>query len=189
MENFIGSIEGTVIRPGDAEYESARAVYNANIDRRPLLIVQCEGVEDVVRCVNYGRENELVTAVRGGGHSAPGFGTCDGGLVIDLSRMRSVDVDSERHMARVDGGCTWGDVDQATHAFGLATSGGVISTTGVGGLTTGGGFGYLSRRYGLACDNLVSAEVVTADGRVRTASAAQNADLFWAIRGGGETLA
>ncbi len=185
METFIASIRGAVIRPGDAEYERARRVYNGDIDRRPLLIVQCAGPEDVVRAVDYARENELVTAVRGGGHSAPGFGTCDGGLVIDLSRMRSVQVDTASRTARVEGGCTWGDVDRATHAHGLATPGGIISTTGVGGLTTGGGFGYLSRRYGLACDNLISADVVTADGQMRTASAVQNADLFWALRGGG----
>ncbi|MFY9727164.1 MAG: FAD-dependent oxidoreductase [Bryobacteraceae bacterium] len=167
-----------MIRPGDAEYESARRVYNADIDRRPLLIVQCADAADVVHCVNYARENKLLTAVRGGGHSAPGFGTCDGGLVIDLSRMRSVRVDPERRTAKVEGGCTWGDVDRATHPFGLATPGGIISTTGVGGLTTGGGFGYLSRRYGLACDNLISADIVTADGQIRTANADRNADLF-----------
>ena len=185
METFIGSIRGAAIRPGDAEYESARRVYNGDIDRKPLLIVQCASAEDVVRAVDYGREHGLLTAVRGGGHSAPGFGTCEGGLVIDLSRMRGVQVDADRRTARVQGGCTWADFDRATHAYGLATPGGVISTTGVGGLTTGGGFGYLSRRYGLACDNLISADVVTADGQMRTASADQNPDLFWAIRGGG----
>jgi FAD/FMN-containing dehydrogenase len=185
MEDFVRSIAGTVIRPEDAAYESARRVYNADIDRKPLLIVQCAGAADAVRSVNYARENKLPIAVRGGGHSAPGFGTCDGGLVVDLSRMRGVRVDPERRTAKVEGGCTWGDVDRATHPFGLATPGGIVSTTGVGGLTTGGGFGYLSRRYGLACDNLVSADVVTADGQIRTANADRNADLFWAIRGGG----
>ena len=185
MSEFSRGIRGAVVRPEDAEYESARRVYNADIDRRPLLIVQCAGAADVVHCVNYARENKLLIAVRGGGHSAPGFGTCDGGIVIDLSRMRSVRVDPERRTAEVEGGCTWGDVDRATHPFGLATPGGIISTTGVGGLTTGGGFGYLSRRYGLACDNLISADIVTADGQIRTANADRNADLFWAIRGGG----
>jgi hypothetical protein len=185
MDDFLSAIEGKVIRPEDAEYESARRVYNADIDRRPLAIIQCAGVADVVHAVDYARENKLLIAVRGGGHSAPGFGTCDGGLVIDLSRMRSVRVDPERRTAMVEGGCTWGDVDRATHAFGLATPGGLISTTGVGGLTTGGGFGYLSRRYGLACDNLISADMVTADGRIHTASAERDADLFWAVRGGG----
>lgn len=185
MDDFLGAIEGKVIRPEDAEYESARRVYNADIDRRPLAIIQCAGAADVVHAVNYARENKLPIAVRGGGHSAPGFGTCDGGLVIDLSRIRGVRVDPEHRTAMVEGGCTWGDVDRATHAFGLATPGGLISTTGVGGLTTGGGFGYLSRRYGLACDNLISADIVTADGKIRTASAQRDADLFWAIRGGG----
>jgi hypothetical protein len=185
MNDFLRAIKGRVIRPEDAEYESARRVYNADIDRRPLAIIQCADAADVVQAVNYARENRLLIAVRGGGHSAPGFGTCDGGLVIDLSRMRSVHVDPEHRTARVEGGCTRGDVDRATHAFGLATPGGLISTTGVGGLTTGGGFGYLSRRYGLACDNLISADIATADGQIRTASAERDADLFWAIRGGG----
>jgi FAD/FMN-containing dehydrogenase len=185
MDNFARSVRGKVVRPKDAEYESARRVYNADIDRKPLVIVQCADAADVVHCVNYARENKLPAAVRGGGHSAPGFGTCDGGIVIDLSGMRNVRVDAESRIAQVDGGCTWGDVDRATHEFGLATPGGIISTTGVGGLTTGGGFGYLSRRYGLACDNLISADIVTADGQVRTASADRNTDLFWAIRGGG----
>jgi FAD/FMN-containing dehydrogenase len=185
MEKFISAIQGKVVRREDAEYESARRVYNADIDRKPLLIIQCADAADVVHCVNYARETKLPAAVRGGGHSAPGFGTCDGGLVIDLSRMRGVRVDPERSTVRVEGGCTWGDVDRATHEFGLATPGGIISTTGVGGLTTGGGFGYLSRRYGLACDNLISAEIVTADGQIRAASTERNPDLFWAIRGGG----
>jgi len=185
MSDFLRAIKGRVIRPEDAEYESARRVYNADIDRRPRLIVQCADAADVVHCVDYAREDKLLIAVRGGGHSAPGFGTCDGGLVIDLSRMRSVRVDQERRTAKVEGGCTWGDVDRSTHPFGLATPGGIISTTGVGGLTTGGGFGYLSRRYGLACDNLISADIVTADGQIRTANGERNADLFWGIRGGG----
>jgi hypothetical protein len=185
MNNLMSVIGGKVVRAEDAEYESARRVYNADIDRKPLLIVQCADAADVVHCVNYARENKLLMAVRGGGHSAPGFGSCDDGIVIDLSRMRSVRVNAERRTAQVEGGCTWGDVDRATHEFGLATPGGLLSTTGVGGLTTGGGFGYLSRRYGLACDNLISAEIVTADGRVRKASAEQNSDLFWAVRGGG----
>jgi FAD/FMN-containing dehydrogenase len=185
MDNLARSLSGKVVLRGDAEYEAARRVYNADIDRKPLLIVQCADAADVVRCVNYARENNLPAAVRGGGHSAPGFGTCDDGIVIDLSRMRSIRVHPESRTAHVAGGCTWSDVDRATHEFGLATPGGIISTTGVGGLTTGGGFGYLSRRYGLACDNLISAEIVTADGQVRTASADRNADIFWAIRGGG----
>lgn len=134
--------------------------------------------------VNFARENDLTLAVRGGSHSVPGFGTCDDGLVIDLSRMKGIRVDSKNRTVRAEGGCTWGDVDHATHAFGLATPGGIISTTGVGGLTLGGGIGYLSRKYGLSCDNLMSADVVTADGRLLTASAEENGDLFWALRGG-----
>jgi FAD/FMN-containing dehydrogenase len=185
MDKFLKSVSGTVILPGSAAYESARRVYNANIDRRPLLIVQCADAADIVCSVNYARERKLPLAVRGGGHSAPGFGTCDGGLVIDLSRMRSIRVDAERARVHLEGGCTWADVDRATHPFGMATPGGIISSTGVGGLTTGGGFGYLSRRYGLACDNLISADIVTADGQVRSANAEMNQDLFWAIRGGG----
>jgi UDP-N-acetylenolpyruvoylglucosamine reductase len=185
MDNFARAVRGRVIQPGQQEYEGARRVYNAAIDCRPAVIVQCADAADVIHCVNYARERKLAPAIRGGGHSAPGFGTCNGGIVIDLSRLRGIRVDPERRTAQVEGGCTWGDVDNATHAFGLASPGGVISTTGVGGLTTGGGFGYLSRRYGLACDNLLSAKVVTADGQLRTANASQEPDLFWAIRGGG----
>jgi FAD/FMN-containing dehydrogenase len=185
MDDLPQGIRGRVIRPTDAEYEAARRVYNADIDRKPALIVQCSDVADVIRSVNYAREHKLAAAVRGGSHSAPGFGTCDGGMVIDLSRLKGVRVDPEGRTVRAEGGCTWGDVDHATHVFGLATPGGIISTTGVGGLTTGGGFGYLSRRFGLACDNLISADVVTADGELRVADANHNQDLFWAIRGGG----
>jgi FAD/FMN-containing dehydrogenase len=177
-------LRGDLVAPGDAGYDSARKVYNANIDRKPLAIVQCADVADVIHSINFARERKVPVAVRGGGHSVPGFGVCDNGIVIDLSRLKGIRVDPARRTARVEGGCTWADVDHATHAFGLATPSGVISTTGVGGLTTGGGFGYLTRRYGLACDNVVSADVVTADGQLRTASATENADLFWAIRGG-----
>ena len=185
MDSFARAVRGRVIQPGHPEYEAARRVYNAQIDRRPSIIVQCACAADVIHCVNYARERKLEIAIRGGGHSAPGFGTCADGMVIDLSRLRSIRVDPDRRTAQVEGGCTWGDVDNATHAHGLATPGGVISTTGVGGLTTGGGFGYLSRRYGLACDNLLSATVVTADGQLRTTDAVREPDLFWAIRGGG----
>ena len=185
MEAFVSSLRGSAIRPSDKAYESARRVYNAMIDCRPRLVVQCADAGDVVRSVNFAREEGLAPAVRCGGHSVAGFGTCEGGIVIDLSPMKGIRVDAERRVARVDGGCTWGDFDHAAHAFGLATPGGIISTTGVGGLTLGGGFGYLSRQYGLSCDNLISADVVTADGRALTASAAENQDLFWAIRGGG----
>ncbi len=185
MVDIFTAVRGRVIQAADPEYEAARRVYNAQIDRRPALIVQCAGVADVIHAVNYARERKLPAAIRGGGHSAPGFGTCDGGIVIDLSRLKGIRVDPDAATARMEGGCTWGDVDHATHIFGLATPGGIISTTGVGGLTTGGGFGYLSRRYGLACDNLISADVITADGQLRKADATHNPDLFWAIRGGG----
>jgi FAD/FMN-containing dehydrogenase len=176
---------GEVIQPGDPTYDAARKVYNGMIDRSPDLVVQCVDAADVIAAVRFGREHELPLAVRGGGHNVAGSAVCDGGLVVDLSRMRSVRVDPTRRTARVDGGATWGDVDHATHAFGLATPSGIISTTGVGGLTLGGGFGYLSRRYGLSCDNLRAADVVTADGQLVATSATENPDLFWAIRGGG----
>jgi len=185
MDNFAAALRGRLIRPEDEGYEKARRVYNAGIDKRPRIIVQCADVADVIYCVNYAREQKLALAVRGGSHSAPGFGTCDDGMVVDLTRLKGIRVDPAGRTARVEGGCTWGDVDHATHAFGLATPGGIISTTGVGGLATGGGFGYLSRRYGLVCDNLISADVVTAEGELKIADASRNADLFWAIRGGG----
>lgn len=184
VETFRTSLQGELILPGDEGYESARKVHNGMIDRRPRFIVRCANVRDVMSAVEFARENELTLAVRGGSHSAPGFGVCDDGLVIDLSRMKGVRVDPKNRIVRAEGGCTWGDVDHATHAFGLAVPGGIISTTGVGGLTLGGGIGYLGRKYGLSCDNLISADVVTADGRFLTASAEENADLFWALRGG-----
>ena len=177
-------VRGEVITPGDDGYEDARKIYNAMIDRRPSVVVRPLNAGDVIAAVNYARENDVDLAVRGGGHSVPGFGTVDDGVVIDLSRMRGVRVDPENQLARAEGGATWGDFNAAAHAFGLATTGGVVSTTGVGGLTLGGGIGYLARRYGLSCDNLVSADIVTADGRLLVASEPQNEDLFWAIRGG-----
>ena len=177
--------KGEVTGPDDAGYDDARAVYNAMIDRRPAAVVKAASVQDVVAAVNAARDGRVDLAVRGGGHSVPGFGTSDGGVVIDLSGMREVTVDADGRTARAQGGATWGDFNDATHAHGLATTGGIISTTGVGGLTLGGGIGYLARGHGLSCDNLVSAEVVVADGRTLTANAGENADLFWAIRGGG----
>ncbi|HUJ85677.1 MAG TPA: FAD-binding oxidoreductase [Burkholderiales bacterium] len=174
-----------MILPSDARYDAARKVYNAMIDKRPALIAFCTDVADVIVAVGFARENELLLAVRGGGHNGGGLGVCDGGLVADLSRMRGVRIDLESRTVRVDGGCTWGDVDHATHAFGLATPSGIISTTGVGGLTLGGGIGHLSRKYGLSVDNLLEADVVLADGRFVTASPKRNSDLFWALRGGG----
>ncbi len=177
-------VRGAVIAPGDASYEEARQVYNAWIDKRPALIVRCVDVADVIAVVNFARESGAPLAIRGGGHNVAGFGTVDDGIVLDLSPMKGIRVDPEQKLVTVQGGCTWGDVDHATHAFGLATTGGVVSTTGMG-LALGGGIGYLSRKHGLAVDNLVSADVVLADGSFVTASAETNEDLFWAIRGAG----
>jgi FAD/FMN-containing dehydrogenase len=174
-----------VIAATDPGYDEARSVYNAMIDRRPLAVVQAMNAGDVIAGVNFARETGLDLSVRGGGHSVPGFGTNDGGVVIDLSRMRGVRVDPAGLTARVEGGATWGDYHSATYPFGLVSTGGLISTTGVGGLTLSGGVGHLARGIGLAIDNLLSADVVTADGRLLIASEKENDDLFWAIRGGG----
>jgi FAD/FMN-containing dehydrogenase len=178
-------IRGRVIAPGDADYDSARAVYNGMIDRRPAAIAVCADARDVALAVRAGVEADVPIAVRGGGHNAAGLGVCDGGLVISLSAMRRVHVDAEARTAHVEGGCTWGEVDRATSAYGLATPTGIISTTGVGGLTLGGGTGYLTRRFGLTVDNLLSAEVVLADGSFIRASDHEHPDLFWGLRGGG----
>jgi FAD/FMN-containing dehydrogenase len=185
MEQLRERVRGTVIASGDEGYDSARKVYNAMIDRRPRVVVRCANAGDVMAAVAFARENRLDLAVRGGSHSVPGFGTCDDGVVVDLSAMRGVRVDPVAQTARAEGGATWGDFNAATYPFGLATTGGIISTTGVGGLTLGGGIGYLTRGLGLSCDNLVSADVVTADSRLLVASEKENEDLFWAIRGGG----
>ena len=184
-EELRASLRGELIGPEDRAYDEARKVYNGMIDRRPAAIVRCADVADVIAVVGLAREEGLDVSVRGGGHSVPGFGTNDGGLVCDLSGMRGTRVDPERRTVRAEGGCTWGDLDHATHPFGLATTGGIISTTGVAGLTLGGGIGHLARGCGLSCDNLISADVVTADGQLVTASEGRNADLFWALRGGG----
>jgi FAD/FMN-containing dehydrogenase len=175
---------GETILPGDAGYAEARAVLNGMIDRHPTVIARPSDVDGVAAVVAYARENSLDLAVRGGGHSVPGFGTSDG-VVLDLSKMRSVTVDPAKRTAKSQGGATWGDFNDATAEHGLATTGGIISTTGVAGLTFGGGIGYLDRGLGLSCDNLISADVVTADGRLVTANEHENADLFWALRGGG----
>ena len=181
-----GQMRGEVITPEDEGYDQARKVYNAMHDRRPKAIARAVDDADVIAGVRFARENGLDLSIRGGGHSVPGFGTCDNGVVLDLGRIRYVRVDPERRTARVGGGCVLGDLDHATYAFGLATPAGFNSTTGVGGLTLGGGIGaYLSRKHGLTCDNLISADVVTADGKRVTASAKENEDLFWALRGGG----
>jgi len=185
IDTLRSQVKGKVVSPDDAGYDEARAVYNGMIDRRPAMVVQCTSTEDVVATVRHAREAGGDLSVRGGSHSVPGFGTNDGGVVIDLSGMRTTRVDAEKQVAHADGGCTWGDFNDATHEHKLATTGGIISTTGVGGLTLGGGIGYLSRKYGLSLDNLVSAEVVTADGETVTASADEHGDLFWALRGGG----
>ena len=176
---------GSIVGPADADYDRARAVYNAMIDRRPALVARCRSVADVQAALDLGRRTHLPIAVRGGGHNGPGFGTVDDGIVIDLSPMQAITADPARRTATVQGGATWGHVDAATHEHGLATPAGIISTTGVGGLTLGGGHGYLSRKHGLTIDNLVEAEVVLADGTVVTASETEHPDLFWALRGGG----
>ena len=179
------SIRGRVISPGDSAYDAARALYNGMIDKRSRLIARCVDVADVIAAVNFGRDQSLLVAIRGGGHNGPGLGSCDDGLVIDLSTMKSVRVDPESRTVRADAGCTSGDVDHATHPFGLAVPFGIVSTTGIAGLTLGGGIGDLTRRYGLTIDNLLEADVVLADGSFVTASAHKHSDLFWALRGGG----
>jgi FAD/FMN-containing dehydrogenase len=185
IKDLASRMRGQVIFRGDDGYEQARKVYNAMIDKHPLLIARCVDVADVIAAVNFGRENKLLIAVRGGGHNGAGTGTCDNGLVIDLSLMRGIQVDPIRSEVRVEGGCLWGDVDHATHPFGLAVPSGFISSTGVGGLTLGGGMGYLTRRFGLTIDNLLSVDMVLADGSFATANSVENPDLFWAVRGGG----
>ncbi|MDN3520987.1 FAD-binding oxidoreductase [Halomonas ramblicola] len=184
-DTFQATLRGALLQAGDPDYEPARRLYNGMIDKRPRLIARCGNVGDVIRAVHFAREQGLPLAVRGGGHNGAGLGGCDDGLVIDLSALRGIRIDPAMRTARVEGGCTWGDVDHATHAFGLATVSGIISTTGVGGLTLGGGHGHLSRRYGLTIDNLLEADLVLADGRFVTVSETQHPALFWAIRGGG----
>jgi FAD/FMN-containing dehydrogenase len=185
VQELRSQLRGELITPADPAYETARKVYNAMIDRRPAMIARCRDAADVIAGIVFARDHGLLLAVRGGGHNGPGLGTCDGGLVLDLAGIRDVRVDPARRTVRVGGGAVWGDVDHATHPFGLAVPSGFISTTGVGGLTLGGGIGYLTRRYGLTIDNLLEVDVVLADGRLVTASARKHADLFWAVRGGG----
>jgi FAD/FMN-containing dehydrogenase len=176
---------GALLRPGDKEYDAARRVWNGMIDRRPALIARCTGVADVLGALRAARAQDLRIAVRGGGHNVAGNAVCDGGIVIDLSPMKGIRVDPAARTVRAQPGLTWGEFDRETQLFGLAVTGGHVSTTGIGGLTLGGGIGWLMRKYGLTCDNLLSADLVTADGQCLTASASQNADLFWGIRGGG----
>ena len=185
FQTLTSNLRGELIEPGHPGYEAARKVHNGMIDRRPAAVARCTSVADVAACVNFARDNSLLLAIRGGGHSAPGLGVCDGGLVADLSPMKDIEVDARARTVRAQGGCTWADVDAATHVYGMATPGGIIASTGIAGLTLGGGIGYLARRYGLSIDNLLEAEMVLADGSTTRANAKENADLFWAIRGGG----
>lgn len=185
VDKFREILRGEVIQPTDGNYNEARKVYNGMIDKRPQLIAYCVDVADIITAVNFGRENNMLIAVRGGGHNAGGLGICNDGLVIDLSQIKYTRVNPTAQTVRVGGGCTWGDVDHAAHPFGLAVPTGIISTTGVGGLTLGGGLGYLTRKCGLTIDNLLAADMVLADGTFVKASAEENEDLFWAIRGGG----
>lgn len=185
LENFQNDLRGELILAGDAKYDEARQLYNGMIDKKPALIARCTDVADVMRSVSFARENNLLLAVRGGGHNGPGLGSCDDGLVIDLSPMKGVHVDPARRIVRAEPGCTQGEMDHATHAFGLAVPAGIVSSTGIAGLTLGGGHGYLSRKHGLTIDNLIEADVVLADGSFVTANESQHEDLFWALRGGG----
>jgi len=185
LDGLRAGFRGQLIGPDDAAYETARQVYNGMIDRRPRLIARCADVGDVMAALRFSRENNLLVAVRGGGHNAGGLGICDDGLVVDLSPLRYTRVDPAARTVRVGGGAVWGDVDHATHAFGMATPSGIVSTTGVGGLTLGGGIGHLTRKCGLSIDNLLGADVVLADGRFVTAGPEAHLDIFWALRGGG----
>ena len=185
IQEFRGQFRGTVLEPGDTGYEEARKVYNAMIDRRPRLIAQCTDAADVMAAVRMAKANDLRVSIRGGGHNAAGLGVCDDGLVIDLAPIRYVRVDPATRSVQVGAGCKWSDVDHATHAFGLAVPSGIVSSTGVAGLTLGGGIGHLTRKCGLTIDNLLAVDMVLADGSFVVASAEENPDLFWAIRGGG----
>lgn len=185
IDKFAAQLRGKIVLPNDKSYDDTRVVYNAMINKHPGMFVMCVDVADVMLAVNFGRENNLLVAVRGGGHNGGGLGLCDDGLVIDLSGLKFVRVDTTDNTVRVGGGNVWGEVDHATHPFGLAVPAGIISTTGVGGLTLGGGVGHLSRKYGLTIDNLLEADMVLADGSFVTVNANKNTDLFWAIRGGG----
>ncbi|NJD54823.1 MAG: FAD-binding oxidoreductase [Nitrospirae bacterium] len=185
VREFLSSVQGRVLRPGDEGYEAGRRVWNGMIDRHPSMILYAAGAADVAAAVAFSGKNSLLVAVRSGGHNVAGNAVCDGGLVIDLSRMKKIDVDAGAMTARADAGLVWGEFDNAAHAYGLATTGGLVSSTGIAGLTLGGGIGWLMRKYGLTCDNLLSVNIITAEGRELTASEKENADLFWAIRGGG----
>jgi hypothetical protein len=185
VEEFKASLRGELIQPNDEGYDDARKVWNAMIDKRPALIARCSGTADVIAAVNLAREHDLLLSVRGGGHNIAGTALCDDGLMIDLSRMKGIHVDLNTRTARAQPGCNLGDLDRETQVYGLAVPAGIVTDTGIAGLTLGGGFGWLTRRYGYTCDNLLSADVVTADGTLLTASDKENADLFWGLRGGG----
>ncbi len=185
ISDLRASLRGDVLVSGDDGYDTARTLWNAMIDRHPALIAHCTGVADVLDALAFARDNDLPVAVRAGGHNVAGAALCDGGLAIDLTRMKGIRVDPAARRARIDGGVTWGELDREAQVFGLATTGGVIPSTGITGLTLGGGLGWLMRKHGLSCDNLLSADVVTADGRLVSASAGENPDLFWGLRGGG----
>lgn len=185
IEGLRSALRGELIQSGHGSYETARRVWNGNIDRRPALIARCTGAADVQQAVNFARTHGLAVSVRGGGHSAPGYGTNDGGLVIDMSPMKGIRVDPTARTVRAEAGVLWRELDHETQAFGLATTGGMVSNTGIAGLTLGGGLGWLMGKHGLTVDNLIAADVVTADGQWRKASATDNPDLFWALRGGG----
>src|SRR4051812_24082506 len=185
IEALRANLSGALLRSGEDGYDEARTIFNGMIDRRPALIARCAGTGDVAKAVRFARERDLIVSVRGGGHNVAGNAVCEGGLMIDLTPMKGIRVDPSARTARAQGGVTWREFDRETQAFGLATTGGAISSTGIAGLTLGGGFGWLGRSYGMSCDNLISADVVLADGSIVTASADENADLFWGLRGGG----
>jgi FAD/FMN-containing dehydrogenase len=185
IEQFHKGLRGGHLLRDDDGYDAARKIYNAMIEHRPAIIARCAGAADVIAAVNFARNNGVLVSVRGGGHNVSGNAVCDGGVMIDLSPMKSVRVDPQGKTVRAEAGVTWGEFDRETQAFGLATTGGLVSTTGIAGLTLGGGLGWLMGNYGLACDNLISVDVVTADGRLLTASKSRNEDLFWGLCGGG----
>ena len=185
IQSFKNSLRGKLVLPADADYDTARKVYNGMIDKRPAMIVQCTDVQDIIACVNFARENNLLLAVRGGGHNAGGLGIADDALVIDLSRMKEIKIDTASKTVKLQGGCLLKEMDAATHEVGMTVPAGIFGTTGVAGLTLGGGLGYMTRQYGLSIDNLLEAEVVLANGSLVKASSKENADLYWALRGGG----